>query len=443
MKQRSDKCHVRMKPDFLFDLKKRFKSEYTSWIYICFKLADVRKVGYEPNKFFKVDRDTICKLLHTNTSTITREVQKLISYGLIEQKGREYRILNNDMNSIFEDTEGFPKHIRIYNNFLIDFFERLNQEYPDIENKDRSVIKTAEVFFYLIAKNRHCLIKTPILESDETSKTISAFLNHDEDCVKEYLEALESIGQIEIDEDGKIKTLYGYGRSERFKKIPKERRNYYETNMINNEDEIKEDDYQNEPVQFELNEESILKSVDEHKKPVQSELKEESILKSVDEHKEYVQAPEPITDREKIRMLEIMANGNSEKFKNLLLKYNISLEDNLKNFNNNNKINNSKSINSEIKNNITEDEILEEEDELSEEERKQHLDFKVIYNVLKKFPDNNERRKIFYVNLISKETFDLFLSGLKDYLGEEEFNSWENETFPGHNENKFDVLWSN
>lgn len=423
MKQRSEKCHVRMKPDFLFDLKKRFKSQYTSWIYICFKLADVRKVGYEPNKFFKVDRDIICKLLHTNSSTITREVQKLISYGLIEQKGREYRILNNDMNSIFEDSDGFPKHIRIYNNFLIDFFERLNHEYPDIENKDRSVIKTAEVFFYLIAKNRHCLIKTPILESDETSKTISAFLNHDEDCVKEYLEALESIGQIEIDEDGKIKTLYGYGRSERFKKIPKERRNYYETNMINNEDEREEEDYQNEPVQSELN--------------------EESILKSVDEHKEYVQTPEPFTEENKIRMLEIMANGNSEKFKNLLLKHNISLEDNLKNFNNKKKINNSKSKNTEIKNNITEDEILEEEDELSEEERKQHIDFKIIYNSLKNFPDNNERRKIFYINQISKETFNLFLSGLKDYLGEEEFINWENKIFPGPNVNKFNVLWSN
>jgi len=223
MKQRADKCHIMINPDFLFDLNKRFKSIYTPWIYICIKLADVRKTGFEPEKFFKIDRKLICELLQINTATITRAIKELVGLGLIEQRNREYRIIKEKYKSVFEKVEGFPVYIEMYNNFLIDFFGRLNHSCNDIEKKDRSIIKTAEVFFYLIAKNKHCIVNVPILSSEETSKTISKYLHHDEAYIKSYLDILESIGKIEIDSNGIIKTVYSYGSCDPFRTVQKER----------------------------------------------------------------------------------------------------------------------------------------------------------------------------------------------------------------------------
>jgi len=216
MKIRADKCHVEMKPDFLFDNHNKFKSVYTSWVYICIYLSDVKTVKYNPNNYFKTDTTLICELLDTVPSTISRAKKQLAEYGLIETMGHSIRVKHDKCESLFENVEGLQKYIKVNNNFLLDFLPSLKNAMPNTSKKEKTLVKVLQVYHYLIAKNRHHLINAPIVESKETSESISAFLHHDENYVKKYLRILKTIGQIKINDDGKIYTLYNYGTREPF-----------------------------------------------------------------------------------------------------------------------------------------------------------------------------------------------------------------------------------
>ena len=219
MKLRADKCHVEMKPDFLFDKHKKFKSVYTPWVYICIYLSDVKTIKYNPNNFFKTDTNLICELLDTDPATISRAKDQLTEYGLVEKKGHLVKANHDICNSLFEEVEGFQNYIKVNNNFLLDFLSRLKNALPDTSKKEKTLVKVLQVYHYLIAKNRHHLINAPIIESRETSESISAFLHHDENYVKKYLRVLLKMGYIEMDEGYNIiNTVYDYGTCKPFKK---------------------------------------------------------------------------------------------------------------------------------------------------------------------------------------------------------------------------------
>ena len=285
MKQRDDNYHVQIKPELLFDVYKKFKSVYTPWVYTYLKLDYNNYIFNSPNRFYKIDRKPISDFFNTDPATISRAFKQLVDNGLMEKKKHEYRLLNDLTNDLFPKMEGFHEFIQINNNFFIDFGDRVKSVSGD--NKDRSLVKAMEVFYYLITKNSHILIDTPVLSSDETSKSISKGLRHDENYIKDYLGVLESVGQIEIDDEGNISTAYGCGTSPLFKKS-------------NNFSNVKE--HSDSKELFQVADNNVEEKIQEQQKPV------------------------PVTDNERIGYIMAMSNGNAERLNELLYKFKISDE---------------------------------------------------------------------------------------------------------------------
>jgi hypothetical protein len=189
-------------------------------------------------------------------------------------------------NDSFPNKEGFKEFIQINNNFFVDFGQRLKSVSGD--NKDRSLVKAMEVFYYLITKNSHILIDTSVLSSDETSKSISKGLHHDENYIKDYLGVLESVGQIEIDEEGNIRTAYGCGTSPLFKK------------SNNNFSNVKEHSDSKELFQVANN--NVEEKIPEQRKP------------------------EPVPVEERIGYIMAISNGDADRLTELLKRHHISDE---------------------------------------------------------------------------------------------------------------------
>jgi hypothetical protein len=228
-------------------------------------------------------------------ATISRAFSELIENGLMEKRNQEYKVLNDLDNTSFANIEGYPEFIQINNNFFMDFIQRLNAKN---ENKDRSLIKAVEVFYYLITKNRHVMVDSLVLSSGETAKSINKNLHHDGNYIKNYLELLETVGQIEIDDEGKIKTIYGCGTCQPIKK-----NNVYDINRFSKfseEKEINQDDLESIPEDC------------------------ESDLIPTDESED--SKPESITDREKIDLILVISEGDKEQTERLLKQYKISDE---------------------------------------------------------------------------------------------------------------------
>jgi len=310
MKLRADKCHVEMKPDFLFDKHNKFKSIYTPWVYICIYLSDVKTIKYYPNNFFKTDTNLICELLDTDSSTISRTKDQLAEYGLIDKKGHLVKVNHNISSSLFEEVEGFQNYIKVNNNFLFDFLPRLKNALPYTSKKEKTLVKVLQVYHYLIAKNRHHIINAPIVESKETSESISAFLHHDENYVKKYLRILETIGQIKIDDDGRIYTLYNYGTREPFKK------NYAIQNSQMN----------NRIIQITRNDSEAEVSTNEFEPMQKTEcvLEKEEAKKNLIVNEDNQIISGTLTDKEKIERILKITDGSPDKTKKLFEAFNVS-----------------------------------------------------------------------------------------------------------------------
>lgn len=295
MKQRDDNYHIQIKPALLFNLNRIFKSAYTPWVFAYLKLDYNNYIHNAPNRWYKIDRRQICDFFKVHPSTITRAFSELIENGLMVKQNQEYKLLNDKYNNTFPVTEGLPEFIQINNNFFIDMVQRLNEVCGDNDSKDRSLVKVLNVFYFLISKNRNVIVDTPILVSDETAKSISKALHHDENYVKDYLKLLESIGNIEMHE-GTIKTVYTCGTCQHYKKNSFEKKVSYPITKNHNTEEA-------ELVPIKGADTTVTEAVIS-KKPV----------------------PEAVTDNERIRHILIMSGGNAERTKSLLEKYNISVE---------------------------------------------------------------------------------------------------------------------
>lgn len=299
MKLRDDNYHVQIKPALLFNLNRIFKSAYTPWVYTYLKLDYNNYIYNAPNKFYKIDRRQICDFFNVHPSTITRAFSELIENGLMVKQNQEYKLLNDLPNGTFPAIEGLLDFVQINNNFFIDIVQRLNEVCGDNDSKDRSLVKVLSVFYYLITKNRNVIVDEPMLVSEETAKSISKALRHDENYVKDYLEVLESIGNIEIDE-GTIKTVYTCGNCQPFKKNTVDKPN-------------KSFNYKKQDI------EEIDIVPTENVDTTVTEAVVEAVISKEPE-------PEAVTDNERIRHILIMSGGNAEKTNSLLEQYNISVE---------------------------------------------------------------------------------------------------------------------
>jgi len=297
MKQRGDNYHVQVKPTLLFNLNRIFKSAYTPWVYTYLKLDYNNYIYNAPNKFYKIDRRQICDFFNVHSSTITRAFSELIENGLMVKQNQEYKLLNDLQSSTIPEIEGLLEFVQINNNFFIDIVQRLNEVCGDNDSKDRSLVKVLSVFYYLITKNRNVIVDEPMLVSDETAKSISKALRHDENYVKGYLEVLESIGNIEIDE-GTIKTVYTCGTCQPFKKNTVDRPN-------------KSFNYKKQDIKELVPTEDVDTTV--------TEVAVEAVTSKEPE-------PEPVTDNERIGYILMMSEGNAEKTKSLIEQFHISDE---------------------------------------------------------------------------------------------------------------------
>jgi Mn-dependent DtxR family transcriptional regulator len=307
MKQRSDEFYALITPELLFNLNKKYKRAYLAWVYIFIRLDYIKYIKDLPDQFFKINRKPICEFFDVHPATISRAFDELIEKGLMEEQNGKYKVPFKLDETFFNEIEGYPEYIMINNNFIIDFNQRLKSEYEKSGKKDRTPIKVMEIFHYLITKNHHIMVDTPILNSKETVESISISLNHDENCVKNYLEILQTMGYIEMDEEYNIiNTVYGYGKWPAFKKNTKG--NSYKASRIQNQ-ETKEFELMNENIEI-----KPIPTDDEYNEVKKKEFK----VNNSEEIK-----PEPITDFERIKLYEIMSNGNKDKLIALLENSNI------------------------------------------------------------------------------------------------------------------------
>lgn len=327
MKQRDDKFYALITPELLFNLNKKFKNAYTPWVYIYIRLDYINNIKHSPDQFFKIDRKAICEFFDVHPATISRAFDELLKNGLMEEQNRKYKVPFKLDETFFKEIEGYPEYIMISNNFLIDYNTRIKSEYEKSGKKDRTPIKVLEIFHYLLTKNHHIMVETPVLSSKETAESIYQSLNHDENCVKDYLGVLQTMGYIEMDEKyNVINTVYGYGKCLPFKKnyIDKSRKVSNIQNINTGIKEVNQEDFI-----YNENIESISEVSDTFKKPelitncnLYSE-DEEAVTKNgnVEEPK-----PEPVTDFERIRHIVTRSNGNREKLLDLLVDYKIDPE---------------------------------------------------------------------------------------------------------------------
>lgn len=218
MRQRENNYHIQIKPELLFDVYGKFRKAYTPWIYAYLKLDYNNFIFKAPNKFYEINRKQIGEFFNIDLSTVSRSFIELINNGLMVEYEKTYRLLNDLENTGFPNKEGFPEFIQIYNNFFIDFGTRLKNICREKNKKARTQVKAMELFFYLITKNHHAMVDSQVLYSNESIKSLSKSLRHDEKYIKEYLNILENIEQIEIDEDGIISTTYVHGTCQPFEK---------------------------------------------------------------------------------------------------------------------------------------------------------------------------------------------------------------------------------
>jgi predicted transcriptional regulator len=333
MKKNEETHCILVSPKLLFGSKNKYNVFYVPWIYVHLKLEKciifdkkIRLSSLQLQKHYKINSKEIYNYYGFDKSTFSRAMKQLNAMGLVETNKREHKLIND--NAFFhyekndpekENNEGdFPSFVQIYNNFYIDFIELLKNN-CDLTNSPGLLMRTVEIFYYLITRNRHILLNIETLESNETIDTLSKYLHHDRDDVNKSLWCLKSIGYIDIDTDGKIYTNYNYGKSSVKKRL---------VGATRKKQNIEENDEQT--VQM-LDEQSsqwnmdLIYTDDEN-------FEGSNVIgvkaQSEQTQTEYVPKKEPkgdpITEKEWIKHIELMSNGNNEKFERLINEHNIS-----------------------------------------------------------------------------------------------------------------------
>lgn len=345
MKKNEDTHCILISPKLLFDCKNKYKSFYVPWVYVYLKLEKciifdkkIRLSTQQLQKHYTINRKEICNYYGFDKGTLSRALAQLKAMGLLEINGKEHKLINdNDFyhyekndpeKDINKTDDDFPSFVQIYNNFYIDFTEMLKVT-CDLTNSPGLLMRTVETFYYLITRNRHILLDTERLESNETVDSIRKYLHHDREDINKSLWCLNKIGYINIDDDGKIHTNYKYGKSSVKKRSKASKTKYsteYEIKTTGSDDNeqmfpvpVQQPDQWDPDVMYTEDEflefSNDIDTIDH----IQSKSKSDPELES---HEVYI--AQPVSDKERIKLIEVMSNGDNEKFERLIKEHNFS-----------------------------------------------------------------------------------------------------------------------
>jgi len=213
MKQRDDNYHVQIKPEFLFDKYKVFSNNYSPWVYLSIKHNYKYYLDKAPEKTFSIDVNTMADYYATTPATIYDAINQLVSAGLLEKHKRKYRLIDDSeylrkFGKVEDDDWGkLPDFIKVYENAYDDLLFCIKREILPLGTNKRLIVKCLKVYYYLMAHNRHCLLKNePIVKSELSQTSIERKLGIYHKVVKFLLSALDNRGYIKL-EAGKIFTL--------------------------------------------------------------------------------------------------------------------------------------------------------------------------------------------------------------------------------------------
>lgn len=240
MNQRSNDYFVKINPQFLFNTQGMFKSYFTPWVYLYLKLEKNMLISKQIHNEFKINQKDLAEFFMVNRTTIYRAIHELLTIGCIVKSGNKYRIYDeqpiinlvlrqnkaklisindiaeSDSNEEIQNEEQtketsldkLPEFIKVYQNeFLKLRTDVLNVE-ENFKEYPRTVIKIIEIYYYLIACNRHCLLPDiDLLESEETRTSICRNLNHDNRLTRAMLDVLHNLDYIAIYKNGSMATI--------------------------------------------------------------------------------------------------------------------------------------------------------------------------------------------------------------------------------------------
>lgn len=263
---KNEKYHAPIDPTFLLDINKKFKSEITPWVYLILKLKYQYYIDNASYLYYKIDLKYITQLYNLHKSTTYKAIAELKEIGLIEKKNRKYRILDekdlSNESRVVAPEDRLPKFIKINNNYFFEKLLSLKLNWGDPVSNNELIIKSLRVYYYLVAKNGHCIAEASEKESDETQTSICRVLNHDNRTIKEILSVLQDAGYVRIEDDGRLITINKSLQKEKeqaiYKKLDsKKEANVYDINRNSNQriasqvgypyfNNVNEEDYVNE-----------------------------------------------------------------------------------------------------------------------------------------------------------------------------------------------------
>ncbi|MFZ4589419.1 MAG: hypothetical protein ACOYN6_00345 [Ignavibacteria bacterium] len=212
MKEIKDTYYIKIKPEFLFDEYDVFKSGYTPWVYLALKFKYKYYLDKAPHKTFTVDAKTMANYYATTPATIYEALNELETAGLLIKKQRKYQLVDESVYLTkfrkvdIEEVTKYPKFILFYQNAFDDLLSVLKREILPT-GKNKRLIFSLNVYYYLMVSNRHCLLKkVPLLESDLTQTSLEKEIGPDHRVLKVLLGVLNDTGYIKV-EPGKIFTL--------------------------------------------------------------------------------------------------------------------------------------------------------------------------------------------------------------------------------------------
>lgn len=202
MERKNKIYHIKIYSKFLFDLKEFFSSEYSRWIYIYLKLRNNAKIQFGKEEYYPINASEIAEFLKIDRATVFESLKDLGKFGLLLKNGRNlYRLESEDLliesyykANIIEGNIKEENFIPVHNNFFMDLF-----------NFGCS-IKEAEVYYYLIDRNRHYAISEPFVEVNVKNNKICADLRMDHRTLKKKTNKLLAVGLLIEDERGRLLT---------------------------------------------------------------------------------------------------------------------------------------------------------------------------------------------------------------------------------------------
>jgi hypothetical protein len=209
-----DKYFIKINPAFMFDEYEVFETNYTPWVYLSLKLKYKYYLEHAPYKTFTIDKTDMAGYYATSPQTIYTAVNDLKKAGLLEEKKRKYRLIDEQeyltkfrkVDTVIE--KKYPDFIRVYNNYYEDLLLDIKKEILPLDKDNTSIMKCMKIYFYLIARNNHSYSfhKVPIMKSDLTQTSIETETGIDHRVIKFLLSLLNDRGYIKM-EDRTIYTL--------------------------------------------------------------------------------------------------------------------------------------------------------------------------------------------------------------------------------------------